>query len=80
MNNDIEELRGHLFDTLRGLKDGTVDVEKAKAMSNLAGTIIETAKVEVDYMRVTGESGTSFIKAEKPEALPGATVRVHRLK
>lgn len=61
MANDITELRTHLFDTLRGLKDGSVDVEKAKAVSLIADTIIDTAKVEVDYMRVAGGNGTGFI-------------------
>jgi hypothetical protein len=59
--NDITELRTHLFDTLRGLKDGSVDVDKAKAVSQIADTIIDTAKVEVDFMRVAGGAGTGFI-------------------
>lgn len=59
--NDITALRGHLFDTLRGLKDGSIEIDKAKAVSQIADTIIDTAKVEVDYMRVTGATGTGFI-------------------
>lgn len=89
MNNDITELRSHLFDTLRGLKEGTVDVEKAKAMSQLADTIIDTAKVEVDYMRVAGGNGTGFIPSEgQPQITPTSTGTkivegsrtIHRLK
>lgn len=60
--SNINELREHLFDTLRGLKDGSVDVEKARAMSDVAQVIINTAKVEVDYLRATGQqSGTGFV-------------------
>lgn len=65
--NDINELRTHLFDTLRGLrsKDDPMDIDRAKSVSEVAKTLIESAKVEVDYLRVTGESkGTGFIAIE----------------
>lgn len=67
MSNDITELRGHLFDTLRGLKDKSVDIEQAKAICEVAKNITETAKVEVDFIRLTEAEGTGFIPA------PGAT-------
>lgn len=52
---------------------------------DLAQTIVNTAKVEVDFMRYSGESvGTGFIKAknQEPEKLPDGVVRVvqHRLR
>lgn len=52
--NDITELRTHLFDTLRGLKDGSMKRETAQAINDTAQTIINTAKVEVDHMKVVG--------------------------
>lgn len=69
MNNDITELRMHLFDTLRGLKAGEVDIELAKAVNETAQTIINSAKVEVDHMRLTGSEKSSFIETEKTGAL-----------
>lgn len=86
MSNNIESLREHLFDALKGLKDGTVDIEKAKAMSEIAQTIINSAKVEVDYARHTGASGSGFlemapVKGPKDGLPAGITgVHVHRLK
>ena len=64
--NDITELREILFDTLRGLKDKSTDIEHAKAISDTAQVIINSAKVEVDHARHTGRQTTSFL-SEKQE-------------
>jgi len=67
MANNIEELRSILFDTIREVKRGEIDLDKAKAIENLSQTIINSAKVEVDYMRVTDKTtGTAFLE-KKPE-------------
>ncbi len=60
MSNDINELRSVLFDTLHGLKSGTLDIDRAKTMSDVAQTIINTAKVEIDHIRIAG-GNSSFI-------------------
>ncbi|MDO9052908.1 MAG: hypothetical protein Q7U37_03115 [Gallionella sp.] len=69
--NDITELRALLFDSMRSLKKGASadDIALAKAKSEIAQTIINSAKVEVDYIRASGgdNQGTGFI-AEKPAA------------
>lgn len=94
MSNDITELRGHLFDTLRGLKDKSIDIEHAKAICEVAKNITETAKVEVDFLRVTEAEGTGFIPAPGAtktitgpngdtttvRTFPGLTVTQHRAK
>lgn len=61
MSNDINELRGVLFDTLRDLrnKETSVDIERVGAINDIAQTIIQSAKVEVDHMRVTGTTSSS---------------------
>lgn len=80
MSNDIDALRTHLFDALAGLKDGTVAIEKAKAISDVAQTIINTAKVEVDYAKATGQKGSTFL--DKPTGFPAGITGVtqHRIK
>lgn len=86
MSSNVNDLREHLFAALKGLKDGTVDVEKAKAMSEVAQVIINSAKVEVEFAKATGTtSGTGFLPIERevePATLPkGITgVHVHRIK
>lgn len=86
MSNDISTLREHLFDALKGLKDGTVDIDKAKAMSEVAQTIINTAKVEVEYAKATGATGSSFLEmapidspdGDLPPGIVGRTI--HRIR
>lgn len=73
MSNDINALRSILFETLREVKAGSMDIDRAKAINETGRTIIDTAKAEVDYMRVTGSnSGTDFIPATSRPALPAS--------
>jgi hypothetical protein len=84
---DISELRDHLFATLRGLrdKDAPMDLDRARAISQVAGTIIDSARVEVEFAKVTGRETTSgFLPvATDPDGAPlprGITgVTRHRL-
>lgn len=90
--NDINELREHLFATLRGLRDkeNPMEIDRARAVSQVAATLVDSARVEVEMLRVTGEQvGTGFIplpdspsKPEIPAGFPpGITsVRQHRIK
>jgi hypothetical protein len=82
MSNSIEDLRTHLFDALRGLKNNTVDVEKAKAMSDVAQTIINSAKVEVEYIKASGAKGSGFLDGCAAPTLPaGITgIKQHRIQ
>lgn len=66
MSHTINDLRGHLFATLEGLRDkaNPLDIDRAKAVAEIAQTIINSAKVEVDHMRIAGTSvSTGFIAA-----------------
>lgn len=38
-----------------------MDIDRAKAISNVANSIIETAKVEVKYLEAIGGPGTGFM-------------------
>ncbi len=55
--NDIAELRNHLFDTLRGLRDkeNPLDVQRARAVCEVAQQITDTARIELDLMKITKE-------------------------
>jgi hypothetical protein len=69
--NTISDLRKHLFDAIQGVRDGSMDIDKAKTVAELSKVVVESAKVEVDFMKVRGDSGngTGFILEEKQ--LPG---------
>ena len=47
-----------------------MDIDRARAVSDLAQTIINTAKVEVDYVRVAGGKGSGFIPEGQMRTLP----------
>lgn len=73
MNNKIEDLRNHLFATLEALldKDNPMDIERAKAVSDVAQVIVNSAKVEVDFVRATDKvKGTGFIDPDARTPLP----------
>lgn len=90
MSRTITDLRESLFDTIDALKDGKMSVENAKAVAELAQTIVNTAKVEVDFISKTHAADSGFIssnkavgqKKETEASLPsGAIVRsvVHKV-
>ncbi len=80
MSKDIETLRNHLFDVIEGLKNGTMEIDKAKAISNVAQTMINAAKVEVAYAQVTGHKGSKFLE-KQPELPSGITgITVHKAR
>jgi len=59
-------------------RENPMDVDRAKAVAQVAGVLVETAKVEVDYIKATGGS-SSFIEqqVELPKGIVG--IRQHRL-
>jgi hypothetical protein len=67
MKNKMEDLRNHLFATIEALsdEDKPMDIDRAKAISDVAQTIINTAKVEVDFLNKVGGNGTGFINNDK---------------
>ena len=64
MKNKIEDLRNHLFSTLEALQDpdNPMAIDRAIAIANVAKVIVESAKAEVAFMQVVGDTrGTGFI-------------------
>lgn len=61
--NNLQTLRDAMFETLQGLKNGTIDIEKAKVMGEIGQVLINTAKVEVDFARANGGGGSNFIES-----------------
>lgn len=67
MENNIETLREHLFATLTALQDKSdpMDIDRAKAISEVSQTIINSAKVEIEYAKIKETSdhlGTGFME------------------
>jgi hypothetical protein len=70
MKNKIEDLRNHLFATLEALQDeeNPMDIDRAKAIADVAKVIVDSAKTEVDFLKVTGaDRGSGFIDITKKQ-------------
>lgn len=71
MKNKIDDLRNHLFAALEGLADPEkpMEIERAKAIADVARVIVDSAKAEVQYLQATGQSrGTGFIVLPEEES------------
>lgn len=82
MQNKIDDLRNHLFAALEGLadKEEPMELERARAIADVARVIVDSAKAETAFLQATGRrEGTGFIRltAEAPPA--PATEQVPRL-
>ena len=68
MKNKITDLRNHLFAALESLApdaEKPMDIERAKAIAEVAQVIVNSAKVEVDYIRaIDAVDGTGFIQVD----------------
>ncbi|MBB5444609.1 MULTISPECIES: hypothetical protein [unclassified Paraburkholderia] len=91
----ITDMREHLMETLAALRnrDNPMDVDRARAVAQVAGVLVDSAKVEVDYIKATGADSDSLfisplnndpsrlLKAESKGAIqPTTTGFVHRIK
>lgn len=61
--SNLQTLRDHMFSTLQGLKDGTIDIEKAKVMGEIGQVLINTAKVEVDFIKANNGGTSQFLES-----------------
>lgn len=82
----IADLRDLLFETIQGVKDGTLEIERAKCISDLSQVMVNSAKAEADYAKATGAMGSGFLEGAPVStpagALPNGITGItrHRLK
>jgi hypothetical protein len=59
----INVLRGHLLATLADLRSRSnpMEPDRARAVATVASVLVDTAKVEIDYLRLTGNDNSGFI-------------------
>jgi BioD-like phosphotransacetylase family protein len=88
MSNNISTVRQHLLDTLADLRnrENPMEIERAKAVAQVAGVLIDSAKVEVEFIKATSADKSDFIQPEEvaettPTELPSGITGItkHRL-
>lgn len=68
----MNTLREHLMGTLASLRDreNPMEPDRARAVAQVASVLVDTAKVEVDYLKVTNQDVSNFIDGLKdPETV-----------
>jgi len=60
----IDQVRSALLATLTDLrcKENPMDIERAKAVAAVATVLVDTAKVENDYLKITGQDHSKFLE------------------
>lgn len=60
----ITQLRQHLMDTLADLRDRAhpMEPDRARAVAQVASVLIDTAKVENEYLKMTGQDRSAFLE------------------
>jgi len=68
MAKKIEDLRETLFETIELVKSGKMDIDKAKAIADISQILVNSAKVEVDFLKHVNQQGnTGFISSSPNE-------------
>ena len=60
----ITQVRQSLLDTLADLRDrdNPMDVDRARAVAQVASVLVDTAKAEIDYIKATGADRSDFLE------------------
>jgi len=66
----INEVRSALLDTLKDLRDraNPMDVDRARAVAQVAAVLVDSAKVENEYLKISGQDRSTFIEQEPQDS------------
>lgn len=90
----IDAVRAELLATLKDLRnrEQPIDIDRARAVAQVASVLVDSARVEVDYIKATGQNAAPFLEAPPSVPTPSASEgsgplltgmapsKVHRLK
>lgn len=60
-SNNLAALRQSLFDTMNAVKAGTLDLDRARVVNAIGKTLVESAMMEVEFIKATASEGSGFI-------------------
>lgn len=60
----MTQLREHLMATLASLRDreNGMEPDRARAVAQVASVLVDTARVEIDYIKLTGQDHSGFLQ------------------
>lgn len=67
----LVDVRNEAFEAIQKLKSKDLDVKTAQEIRNLLGTVIDTAKTQVDFMRVIPQSIKEKMNEDTIKAIAG---------
>lgn len=67
MASDVSKVKNYLYESLDYLSDREIkgddlkaEIERSKAITNVAGKIIENARLQLDALEIAGEYGVNI--------------------
>lgn len=71
----MTELRQALLNTLSDLRnrENPMDIDRARAVATVAGVLVDSARVEVEFLKVTGGDRSQFLQPHEAGQLPAPT-------
>ena len=91
-NPHIDQVRQALMDTLADLRnrENPMEIDRAKAVAQVASVLVETARVENQYLEISGQHKSNFMEEKRTPELghdgtptannPFPSVVTHRLR
>lgn len=75
----INTLREHLLATLADLRnrENPMEPDRARALAQVAAVLVDSAKVEVDYLKTTGQDRAGFLEPQNLIPAPGDEPTAH---
>lgn len=67
---NIQEMRQILMDTLKDLRnrENPMEPDRARAISQIASVMVESAKVEVEFCKITQQDESTFFSTSNDES------------
>lgn len=64
---NVKELRDDLIKAYEQLRSGKIGITEAKGLANMAGKIMSTAKVQMEFNKMTGKNQKNIKFLESDE-------------
>lgn len=78
----ITELRTQLLATLADLRnrENPMEPDRARAVAQVASVLVDSAKVEVDYLKATGQQSAPFLETPPDAPYVGIGAETHHVQ